>query len=132
MTTQLHVLWNLLATDDLNTLTDEHIHELLESKEELRKMTKRAVGRLHEGLEELQRYRARKKELQLLPAEELQTMYRGICSRRGAAIEADVADELPDSFFEPPPIDSDQYILSEMLGERKKAKAMAQPSQTPP
>src|SRR3989344_4465053 len=46
MTTQLHVLWNLLATDDLNTLTDEHIHELLESKEELRKMTKRAVGRL--------------------------------------------------------------------------------------
>src|SRR3989344_938572 len=128
MTAQLHELWNLLAANDQNTLTDTHIHALLESRQTLLLMTEVAKSRLNKELEQLQKYRAGKKDLQALPIEELQRMHQEVCLCRAVAIEADVADELPDSFFEPPPIDSDQYILSEMLGERKKAKAMAQPS----
>ncbi len=121
MTSQLHVTWNLLVTENKHSLTDEQIEELLAAKKELLRLTELAKNRLYEDLEELQRYRARKKELQQLPTEELQNRYKEINSAR-SALAADTYDELGDSFFESPHIDSDEHILFEILEEQKKTK----------
>ncbi len=73
-------------------------------------------------VERIRRYRARKKEISVLSTEKLLEMQKSINASRSVAIAEDDYDEQPDSLYEPPPIDSDEYIISEILKERKTAK----------
>lgn len=113
----------LLLLEDPNSWSDEQVAGLLANSYEI-KSTLYGLWRSFPGsAERVQRYRARKKELLALPNEELLARSRAISEDRAAAMAADPDDtELPDSFFESPPIDSDQYIIGEILEEQKAAQ----------
>ena len=68
--------------------------------------------------QEVVRYRARKAELASLSDEQLVAMRQGIRDDRSQVEADDTDDELPDSFFEPPLLDSDEHIVNELLKER--------------
>ena len=68
--------------------------------------------------QEVVRYRARKAELVSLNDEQLVAMRQGIRDDRSQVEADDTDDELPDSFFEPPLLDSDEHIVNELLEER--------------
>lgn len=74
----------------------------------------------------LLRYRRRRTEFEKLETGELERMLQQIHRERATVIESygDNDDDLDDSFFEAPPIDSDQHILYEILEERKKVAAI--------
>ena len=50
--------------------------------------------------------------------EQLVAMRQRIRNARSRVEAEDTNDELPDSFFEPPLLDSDEHIVNELLEER--------------
>jgi len=68
--------------------------------------------------QEVVRHRARKAELLRLSDDELREGLWRIQTERSRVAADDTNDELPDSFFEPPPLDSDEHIIGELLRER--------------
>ncbi len=63
--------------------------------------------------------RKRRKKLEELPTEELERMLKHCRDIRSQALADDVDDEGPDSLYEAPPFDSEEYILDEILKERR-------------
>jgi len=109
----------MLLLTDSDSWSDEQITALLANQEEIGHTLYRLYRSFPHHVEQVQRYRAKKKELSVLPTEELLKREQAISKRRAAIIEEDYADELPDSFYESPPIDSDEHIIYEILKERK-------------
>jgi len=104
-------------------LTDEEIEQIIDKGDDIGRYFYYRGNFAGEGVKQLKRYRARRVELDKLSTEELDRMMGVISQRISAVVEADYADELPDSFYEAPPIDSDSHILCEILVERKKKVA---------
>ncbi len=113
----------LLLLGDPKLLSDEQIAALLANSEALNKALYHLRHSFPFPVEQVRRYRAKKKELSVLPTQQLRAMQERIIARRITALKDDPRDEdLPDSFFEPPQIDSDESILFEIIQERAKVK----------
>jgi hypothetical protein len=115
---RLKDLWMLLL-EDPTTLDDNQITSLIEAKEELRELINRVWRGALNNLERVQNYRSRKKELSGLPTEKLMVMKQEITKGRGAYLASRDEEDIGDSFFEVPAIDSDERIIAEILKERK-------------
>ncbi|MFH0712588.1 MAG: hypothetical protein V2A55_01925 [Candidatus Jorgensenbacteria bacterium] len=105
--------------------TDEEIAELLAHSDEIGSHLHSVWSGFPHRWEAVQRYRARKKELDKVSTEELQAMMERFRASRAQAVADDLDDDLDDSFFEAPPIDSDEHIVYELLGEWEKAASAA-------
>jgi len=105
--------------------TDEEIAEVLAYSEEIGSSLHSVWSSFPHRWEAVQRYRARKAELSVRPTEELRGIMERFRASRARAIADDWADDLDDSFFEAPPIDSDEHIVYELLKEREKAAVVA-------
>ena len=101
-------------------LTDEELMEIDKADMELYSFLENRGSLAISGAARLLRYRSRQKELEKLSTEELEKMRRVHMAQRSSAMIADEYDELPDSFFEAPPIDSDEHIVYQLLEEREK------------
>ena len=103
-------------------LTEEELDMLLEAEEILHREVARLSRFVCPGLEKLKRYRARRNELDKLSTHELEEIQLNIGRSKAQALANDPNDEnLPDLFFEFPPIDSDESIVYVLLLERKQA-----------
>lgn len=118
----LRELWGLLF-DDPQKLNKGQLTRLLAAQQELEELL-RSRSRAFPGFfSSVLQYHQRKEELGQLTTEELEKMLQAIrrtqqafyASRVGEGTE----DDIGDSFFESPPVDSDEHILSELLRERK-------------
>jgi hypothetical protein len=117
---QLERLWPLLLKDPLS-LTEEEINEILKIKEFIGFHLRSISSRFPSDWQMALRHHQRKEELSKLPTEELQKIEKNIRERR-VAVLGSLSDreeeEIGDSFFESPPIDSDEHIVYELLKER--------------
>lgn len=118
---QLKDLWMLLFEDPM-TLDDNQITSLIEAREELKEAINRVLRKFPHNLETVQNYRARKKELSGLPTEKLIAMKLEITRGRVAYLASRDEEDIGDSFFEAPPIDSDERIITDILKERSVIK----------
>ena len=100
-------------------LMDEEIDQIIRQKEEICRYLDGCNRFASSGAEKVRRYRRRKLQLDKLSTEELKEQMREMNRGRGEIFAADENDELDDSFFEAPPIDSDEHIIYELLEERK-------------
>lgn len=122
---RLKELWSLLLllVDDPRTLTDAQLEKLNQGADRLDGYaTALAHSSIRSRIDELRRYRVRKAHLAAMSTEELQRMQDGIRRDRAAVMAEEVDDDLPDSFFEAPALDSDRHIVDELLDERKVAR----------
>ena len=103
-------------------LSDRQLDEIITHGDEIFRYLDGVSSFARSGAAREKRYRARKLELAKLPDEELQRMSRLMSEERGRVLQDDEHDELPDSFFEAPPKDSDEHIIHELLEERRKAE----------
>jgi len=110
---KLKTLWMLLFGEP-KSLSDEQIARLLESEKEIRDIVRRVFRQFPEAYRRIQIYRAKKGELSQLPTGELMTRRQKIFNERASVFER----EDNDSFFKLPSIDSDEFILREILKER--------------
>ena len=110
-------LWMLLLRDP-RSLSDQEIEDLLARKKELEDILFSVKYAFPYQIKSVRGYRKRKRELAGKSTEELQKMYREILDERGRIMRETPDEELPDRFFEPAPIDSDSYIIPELLKER--------------
>jgi hypothetical protein len=101
-------------------LTDEELREIKQHGQELYSYLERRGSFAWHGAEHVLRARARRAELDKLPTEELERGMKGINYDRQAFLASHDDDDLEDSAFEAPPIDSDEHIVYELLEERKK------------
>ncbi|HDZ54596.1 MAG TPA: hypothetical protein ENI19_01140 [Candidatus Nealsonbacteria bacterium] len=115
--TRLKELWMLLFGNPIN-LTDPEIERLLESEKELRTILHFTYSGFPHQIERVKKHHAKKKELSELPTEKLVEMKCAIEENRLAVLRSTNEEELSDSFFEAPPIDSNEHILNEILKER--------------
>lgn len=121
---QLGELWALLIKDPL-TLSDEDLNGLLRSSEELEERLRSLTTAFPENIKIVLRHNNKKRELSKLSTEELEKMNREF-GRANAAffrvIDAreEAGEEIGDSAFAPPPIDSEAHIVYELLQERKR------------
>ena len=107
-----------LLLGDRMAISEEDIDRLLAQEEELGRELYQLWRSFPWAIKEVKRYRARKAELSTTDTEMLQAQLRHLGARRSRAMDEDVNDELPDSFFESPPMDSDEHIIPEILRER--------------
>lgn len=108
-------------------LSREELEAIHSSSEQLGELLRRAFFSGLEWCLQRFRYLKRKEELSLLSTEEISARYERIVEAIGRAIAADVNDEAGDSLYEPPPIDSYEHILDELLEERRlRAKVPAE------
>ena len=107
-----------LLLKDVSELTDGQIVQLLTVEEELINMAEAIRGKIF-GLKKIQRYRARKKELDELSTAELTERQKEIDQSRTYFFATVDDDDVGDSCFETPSIDSDEHIIYELLKERK-------------
>ena len=112
-------LWLLLREDPLS-LDDDQIREIIAGGEELSRRLWNIYMGLPRRYEAVLQSRSRRLELEQLSTEKLKARQKEINCHRSAEQEADWSDDLPDSFFEAPPIDSDEHIVDEILEERAK------------
>ncbi|MBI1984884.1 MAG: hypothetical protein HYS60_02105 [Candidatus Wildermuthbacteria bacterium] len=115
----LQELWMLLFQSP-GDLDDVQIKRLLGAKEVLYDFLVRRHQQFPGYLVMIQRYRARKRELGELPTERLQELQEEIRKQRKSFYSSKNEEDIGDSFFESPPIDSDEHILYELLRERGK------------
>lgn len=126
---KLGSLW-LLFLDDPMKLTSVQIKKLLKAENALR-VARSRVERFPENLIAIQEYRRKKEELSKLSTEELRKLQQKIVGEKrkhsaffkDLGIERSVNDIKDRALFEPPCIDSDEYIIYEILQERKKQAA---------
>jgi len=118
----LKELWMLLFEDPEN-LNDEQIVCLLEAEKQLRDVICRVYYWFPDETRRVQRYRTKKNELSQLATEELMEKRQGIINQRSSVLSSVPDEELSDSFFEAPSIDSDENILFEILTERGVIKS---------
>ena len=111
----------LLCLEDRD-LTDEELDQIIEAEKETSSFLLRCFRFAQTGVAQEKRYRTRWKELDELSTEELKDRAGAIASRRANILEADTHDDLDDSLFESPPIDSDEYIICELLKEREERR----------
>lgn len=116
---RIQKLW-LLLLEDFRNLTDEQVDELLVEKKALGERLSWLWNHFPYSLEDVRSYRARKKELDKLSTEQLREIQRRIGESRAAVLRSygDNDDDLSDSFFEAPPINSDEHVTYELLKER--------------
>ncbi|OGG36814.1 hypothetical protein A2110_01265 [Candidatus Jorgensenbacteria bacterium GWA1_54_12] len=124
ITGELRELWPMLLVGPEN-LTDKEIARLLENEDMLKDCAYRAWCNFPHGVNAVKRYRARMKELSALSTEKLQAMRESIARERSRTLAADVNDELDDSFYASPPLDSDEHIIYELLKARNALDAPA-------
>lgn len=105
-------------------LTDEELNQVVASGNKIGEYFDRLSRFVEYGARREKRYRLRRTELEKLSTEELQQMNDLINHEWGCMLADDVNDELPDSCFEAPAIDSDGHIVRELL-EKRKEKASA-------
>ena len=103
--------------------TDEEFAELDFVNQPLANELHRLARIAGQDLEIIRRYRLRKKELGQLPTEELEKRGKKLREGRLAAMtrEEHLVIDLDDDdhLYEAPPMDSDRYIVSELLRERR-------------
>ena len=104
-------------------LTDDELKEVKEDGHEIYGYLSERGGFALHGAASLLRYRARRAELDKLPTEELQRRMSEINGARNAFFASHDDDDIDDSSFEGPGIDSDEYIVVEILDERRKKTA---------
>jgi len=109
-------MWVLLF-EDPETLSDAQIKFLLEEEEELRSLTYSVFVQFPERWKRVENYRNKKKELSRLSKEELKEKMERIMDHRSHILRTVSDDELSDSFFESPPLDSDENIIYELIKE---------------
>ena len=119
---RLKELWMLLFESPEN-LTDEQIVCLLEAEKQLRDVIYRVYYWFPDEVRRVQKYRTKKNELSQLPTEELMKKRQRIINQRSSVLRSVPDEELSDSFFESPSIDSDEHILFEILTERGDIKS---------
>lgn len=120
MDPKLQELWSLLCLKPMD-LTDQQLAQVIEAEDKLGEIARCLEYGFPRDWQRVVRYRARKAELDKLTTEQLREMSDGYRASYAAMIESDPNDELlPDSAFEPPPIDSDEHIVYELLCEREK------------
>jgi len=107
-----------LLLGDRMTISDEDLDRLLDQEEELNRELYQLWRSFPRALKEVKRYRTRKAELSTTDTKMLQARLRHISDARSRAIAEDTNDELDDSFFGLPPLDSDEHIIPEILRER--------------
>lgn len=117
---KLHQL-ALLCLEKHEKLTDEELESIANVGGDLRDFFDRCQRFALCGARQLQRYRLRRRQLEQLSTEELELESRKMHEERNRFLARVDEDELPDSFFGAPPIDSDENILYELLRERRKA-----------
>ena len=117
---ELKELWLLLLLllEDPQSLDDQQIERLVAAREEVGLRISGLYRRFPGNLYAVQRYRRRKTELAEKPTQELEQMLQEIWKRRGSFLRTTPDEEVSDSFFESPPIDSDESIIEELLEER--------------
>lgn len=113
----LKELWMLLF-ENPRSLDDEQITCLLEAEKELGHVLDHVYHWFPEEFRRLQRYHRKKNELSQLSMEELMERSQGITKQRTSILRSVPDEELSDSFFEAPSLDSDEHILYEILRER--------------
>ena len=101
-------------------LTDEELDQVIASSKDIWIYLSYRQNFVYTGAERVKRYRLRRAELNKLPTQKLEQMGDEINQERSAILAADFDDDLPDSFFEAPPINSDEHIVHELLEERRK------------
>jgi len=114
---RLKELWMLLF-EKPESLHDEQITSLLEVEEQLRDAIYYVYHWFPQEFRKVQRYRTKKNELSQLSTEELIQKRQVILNRRASVFKRVPEEEISDSFFESPSIDSDEHILYELLKER--------------
>lgn len=121
MTTKLHDLFSLLLKPR-EELTDEEITILLTNAPELKDRIFQLWHSFPHAIEEVRRYRTRRSELEKLTTAELKEMSQEINQRRAAYLSAHDEEDIEDSFFESPPLDSKEHIIYEILRGREAEK----------
>ncbi len=122
---QLSALAVLLVTKKPGEMSEEELRQIMDAGDQLGAYLDNRVGRWFVVVRAQLNYRARKAELNKLSTEKLQRIWDDICRDRAAIIRADWDDDLPDSFYEAPPLDSDHHIIPEILEERRKTDSAA-------
>jgi len=121
---RLEKLWALLLKDPTK-LSREEINSLLEAKDELHDLLGYKYQAFPDNLGRVLRYHKRKEELSKLSTEELKKIDENIRLDRAAAF-ASISDgeeeEIGDSNFAEPPIDSTEHIVYELLKERETSE----------
>ncbi len=112
-------LWKTLLQNPKD-LNDSVIETLLQ--EENAKWIKEKISFLYYSfpnyLKRIQSYRAKKQEMKKLSNEELLAIRAKIADRRAHILRTVPDEDLGDSFFELPSMDSDENIVYEILEER--------------
>lgn len=104
-------------------LTDDELREINEKGNEIYSYLSERGGFAIHGAASLLRYRARRAELDKLTTEDLQRRMSGIRGERNAFFASHDDDDIGDSAFEAPPIDSEAHIVAELLEERQQKTA---------
>ena len=122
---QIEKLWVLLFRDPTK-LSKEEINSLLEAKEELHDLLQYKLLAFPDNLRIAERYHKRKEELSKLSTEELKEIDKNIRLDRAAALGSlsdREEEEIGDSNFSEPPIDSTEHIVHELLRERETSES---------
>ena len=114
---RLEELVSLLLKDPIS-LSDSEIENISASSDELRDFLYQLRDRVYQ-VEEVRRYRKQKMELAKCSTNELLEMRRKNNEWRSARIREDWNDDLDDSFYEAPSLDSEEHIIYELLKERE-------------
>jgi hypothetical protein len=123
---QLERLWPFLLVEPLR-LTEEEIKDILGAKELLENHLRSISGGFPSSWERALRHHKKKEELSKLSTEELKAMDREINKDREAffrSVDAreEAGEDVGDSAFEGPPVDSDEHIVYELLKERETSE----------
>jgi hypothetical protein len=118
-------------------LTEEEINDILGAKELLGNHLRSILGGFPSSWERALRHYKRKEKLSKLSIEELKVMDQKISEDREAffrSVDAreEAGEDVGDSAFEGPPIDSDEHIVYELLKERKTSEIGMSPASGKP
>jgi len=114
----------LLAMSD-RELTDEELALISRDSRELSGFLHRLADSVGTGVDLTIRSRARRKILEALSTEELKARIDQIEDERSRILAEDTGDNLSDSFFEAPRIDSDRHLIPLILKSRDQQKVTA-------
>ncbi len=121
---QLEKLWLLLLKDPTK-ISKEEIDSLLKEKEKIHDLLGYKYQAFPDNLGRVLQYHKRKEELSKLSTEELKKIDTDIRLDRTAAFESlsdEEEEEIGDSNFAEPPIDSTEHIVFELLKEREASE----------
>jgi hypothetical protein len=99
-------------------LTDEELNTLVKVSGELGQLFRGMVMYVEEGIPREARYRKRREELEKLETNDLKLLAERITAKRVSLLNS--TDHIDDSFFEAPPLDSDEYVIGVILEKRKR------------